>query len=122
MLSVRPRRSRRAHDGHRHHVDELTCTLLQRVCRFPRVDWEWDAVTARRLTVNLAVLLGMVGDWTGALAMTAELTPDLERSEEGRNSQSCAQQAGLRVWRRVGDFAAPFADWLERLGFESQTP
>ena len=84
---------------------------------------EWDAETARRLTVNLIEALGMLGEWDQALSMAAELAPELERSEAGSDLVIVrTQEALLRVCRGEACFAAPFLDWLERRGRESEIP
>ena len=61
---------------------------------------EWDAETARRLTVNLVEALGMLGEWDEALSIAAELIPELERSEAGSDLVIVrTQEAVLRVCR-----------------------
>ena len=84
---------------------------------------EWDAETARRLTVNLVEALGMMGEWEEALAKAAELMPELERSEAGSDLVIVrTQEAVLRVCRGEAHMAAPFIDWLELRGLESEIP
>ena len=84
---------------------------------------EWDAETARRLTVNLVEALGMFGEWDKALATAAELAPELERSEAGSDLVIVrAQEALLRACRGEPGLAAPFLDWLEQRGLESEIP
>ena len=84
---------------------------------------EWDAETARRLTVNLIEALGMLGEWDEALATAAELTPELERSEAGSDLVIVhTQEAVLRVCRGEARLASSFLDWLERRGLESEIP
>ena len=84
---------------------------------------EWDAETARRLTVNLIESLGLMGEWDEALAKAAELTPDLEQSEAGSDLVIVrTQEAVLRVARGEADLARPFIDWLERHGLSSEIP
>jgi class 3 adenylate cyclase/tetratricopeptide (TPR) repeat protein len=84
---------------------------------------EWDAETARRLTVNLVEALGMMGEWDEALARAAELLPELERSEAGSDLVIVrTQEAVLRVCRGEAQLAAPFIAWLEQRGLESEIP
>ncbi len=84
---------------------------------------EWDAETARRLTVNLVEALGMFGEWDKALAMAAGLTPELERSEAGSDLVIVhSQEALLRAFRGEAERAAPFLGWLEQRGLESEIP
>ena len=84
---------------------------------------EWDAETARRLTVNLVEALGMFGEWDKALATADELTPELERSEAGSDLVIVRTQVALlRACRGESEHAAPFLDWLELQGLESEIP
>ena len=84
---------------------------------------EWDAETARRLTVNLVEALGMLGEWDEALSVAAELIPELERSEAGSDLVIVrTQEAVLRVCRGEAGLAAPILDWLELRGLESEIP
>ncbi len=84
---------------------------------------EWDAETARRLTVNLVEALGMMGEWDEALAKAAELMPELERSEAGSDLVIVrTQEAVLRVCRGEAQLADPFIAWLEQCGLESEIP
>ena len=84
---------------------------------------EWDAETARRLTVNLIEALGMLGEWDEALSTAAELVPELERSEAGSDLVIVrTQEAVLRVCRGEASLAAPFLAWLEQRGLESEIP
>ncbi len=84
---------------------------------------EWDAETARRLTVNLVEALGMLGEWDEALSVAAELIPELERSEAGSDLVIVrTQEAVLRVCRGEAILAAPILDWLELRGLESEIP
>ena len=84
---------------------------------------EWDAETARRLTVNLVEALGMFGEWDKALAMAAELSPELERSEAGSDLVIVrSQEALLRALRGEAERAAPFLGWLEQQGASSEIP
>jgi class 3 adenylate cyclase/tetratricopeptide (TPR) repeat protein len=84
---------------------------------------EWDAETARRLTVNLVEALGMFGEWDKALAMAAELTPELEGSEAGSDLVIVrSQEALLLAFRGEAERAAPFLGWLEQQGLESEIP
>ena len=84
---------------------------------------EWDAETARRLTVNLIEALGMLGEWDEALSTAAELIPELERSEAGSDLVIVrTQEAVLRVCRGEASLAAPFIGWLEQRGLESEIP
>ncbi len=73
--------------------------------------------------MNLVEALGMFGEWDKALAMAAELDPELERSEAGSDLVIVrAQEALLRACRGESDRAAPFLDWLEQRGLESEIP
>jgi tetratricopeptide (TPR) repeat protein len=84
---------------------------------------EWDAETTRRLTVNLIEALGMLGEWDEALSITAELIPELERSEAGSDLVIVrTQEAVIRVCRGEASLAAPFLGWLEQRGLESEIP
>ena len=84
---------------------------------------EWDAETDRRLTVNLVEALGLFGEWDKALTTAAALLPELERSEAGSDLVIVrAQEALLRACRGEPRLAAPFLDWLERQGLESEIP
>jgi len=84
---------------------------------------EWDAETARRLSVNLVESLGLEGQWDEALAKAGELTPDLERSEAGSDLVIVRSQlAVLRVGRGEAELAEPFVEWLERRGMTSEIP
>ncbi len=84
---------------------------------------EWDAETARRLTVNLVEALGMFGEWDKALSTADELTPELERSEAGSDLVIVrTQEALLRACRGEPARAEPFLGWLERRGLESEIP
>jgi class 3 adenylate cyclase/tetratricopeptide (TPR) repeat protein len=84
---------------------------------------EWHAETDRRLTVNLVEALGMFGEWDKALSTAAGLLPELERSEAGSDLVIVrAQEALLRACRGEPRLAAPFLDWLERQGLESEIP
>jgi tetratricopeptide (TPR) repeat protein len=84
---------------------------------------EWDAETARRLSVNLVEALGMSGVWDDALATAKKLLPELERSEAGSDLVIVrTQEAVLHVCRGDAEQAAPFLAWLERCGFESEIP
>ena len=84
---------------------------------------EWDAETARRLTVNLIEALGMLGQWDEALSTAAELIPELERSEAGSDLVIVrTQEAVLRVCRGEAFLAEPFVAWLEQRGLESEIP
>ena len=84
---------------------------------------EWDAETARRLTVNRIEALGMLGEWDEALSTAAELIPELERSEAGSDLVIVrTQEAVLRVCRGEACLAAPFLAWLEQRGLETEIP
>jgi tetratricopeptide (TPR) repeat protein len=84
---------------------------------------EWDAETARRLTVNLIEALGMLGEWDEALSTASDLLPELERSEAGSDLVIVrTQEAVIRVYRGEGGLAAPFLPWLEQRGLESEIP
>jgi len=84
---------------------------------------EWDAETVRRLSVNLIESLGMLGEWDEALALAADLTPELERSEAASDLVVVrSQEAILRVCRGEPELAAPFLGWLEQRGWESEIP
>ena len=65
----------------------------------------------------------MFGEWDKALATAAELVPNLERSEAGSDLVIVrAQEALLRACRGEPGLAAPFLDWLEQRGSESEIP
>ena len=65
----------------------------------------------------------MFGEWDKALAMAAELTPELERSEAGSDLVIVrSQEALLRAFRGEAERAAPFLGWLEQRGLESEIP
>ena len=84
---------------------------------------KWDAETARRLAVNLVESLGMTGEWDEALAMAAELAPELEHSDAGSDLVIVrTQEAVLRSSRGEACLAVPFLAWLERSGVESEIP
>ena len=84
---------------------------------------EWDAETARRLTVNLIEALGMLGEWDEALSTSSDLLPELERSEAGSDLVIVrTQEAVIRVHRGEAILAAPFLPWLEQRGLESEIP
>jgi class 3 adenylate cyclase/tetratricopeptide (TPR) repeat protein len=84
---------------------------------------EWDAESARRLSVNYVEALGMLGEWDDTLALAAELTPHLERSEASSDLVVVrAQTALLHVSRGDPGLAAPFLGWLEQRGLESEIP
>jgi class 3 adenylate cyclase/tetratricopeptide (TPR) repeat protein len=84
---------------------------------------EWDAETARRLTVNLIEAMGLLGEWDEALATAAELIPDLERSEAGSDLVIVrTQEAVLHVHRGEAGLALPYLTWLEQRGLESEIP
>jgi class 3 adenylate cyclase/tetratricopeptide (TPR) repeat protein len=88
-----------------------------------RLAGEWDAETSRRLAVNLVEALGLLGEWRQTLAAAEELTPELERSEAASDLVIVrAQEALLYVSRGEPAYAAPFLEWLERRGLESEIP
>ena len=104
-------------------MEELVAASQSPRFESPGLLGEWDAETARRLTVNLIESLGLMGEWDEALAKAAELTPDLERSEAGSDLVIVrSQEAALRVARGEADLARPFVVWLERHGLSSEIP
>ena len=111
-------------------LDAARRRRLEAIDRLPESDavsvdalGEWDAETDRRLTVNLVEALGMFGEWDKALSTAAGLVPELERSEAGSDLVIVrTQEALLRACRGEPRLAAPFLDWLERRGLESEIP
>jgi class 3 adenylate cyclase/tetratricopeptide (TPR) repeat protein len=84
---------------------------------------EWDAETARRLSVNLVEARGMLGEWDEALATASDLLPELERSEAGSDLVIVrTQEAVIRAYRGEAALAAAFLPWLEQRGRESEIP
>jgi tetratricopeptide (TPR) repeat protein len=84
---------------------------------------EWDAETARRLSVNLVEARGMLGEWDEALATANDLLPELERSEAGSDLVIVrTQEAVIRAYRGEAALAASFLPWLEQRGRESEIP
>jgi len=107
----------------RRRLEELAASPQTAAVGSPGAMGEWDAETARRLSVNLVESLGLRGQWDEALAKAEELTPDLERSEAGSDLVIVrSQQAVLRVGRGEAELAEPFVDWLEREGLTSEIP
>ena len=65
----------------------------------------------------------MLGEWDEALATAPTSLPELERSEAGSDLVIVrTQEAVLRVCRGEAGLAAPFLDWLEQRGLESEIP
>ena len=84
---------------------------------------EWDAETARRLTVNLIESLGLMGEWEEALRKAADLAPGLVKSEAGSDLVIVrSQEAVLLVARGEAEAARSFVDWLEQRGLSSEIP